>query len=250
MAEAYLGLMFDLGVDINLSKSLVSNQSIGEFAKRLIGYNMEVTPVGAKSLSALLVSEKNLPIVLLDLMGKGFCVTEEYFKSLLESKSLPPVMAKRLPSIGKYLLGPLGVFTESEDLTPFLSESAISSLTDHESVILKDCILRVVNDHLWRERLASQENWTVYSLTKRSMVKEMKDYPGAYGLGSSEEILRLLSNSIYNQKNVHPVMDPQTPLREIIVSYKESLVRISNPYISSDQKLCSEFLSKKFDRYL
>lgn len=42
--------MTDLGVDINLSKSLVSSQGIAEFAKKLIGPDYDFSPLGPKSI--------------------------------------------------------------------------------------------------------------------------------------------------------------------------------------------------------
>jgi len=42
--------MTDLGVDINLSKSLVSKIGIAEFAKKLIGPSHDFSPLGPKSL--------------------------------------------------------------------------------------------------------------------------------------------------------------------------------------------------------
>lgn len=77
VARSYLSLMSDLGVDINLSKSLQSNKGFGEFAKRLVSSQMEVTPAGAKSANSVLYSVKNLPLLLFDLMGKGYPVSFE-----------------------------------------------------------------------------------------------------------------------------------------------------------------------------
>lgn len=42
--------MNDLGVDINLSKSLVSVQGVAEFAKKLIKDGVDYSPLGPKSL--------------------------------------------------------------------------------------------------------------------------------------------------------------------------------------------------------
>jgi hypothetical protein len=55
--------MTDLGVDINLSKSLVSKQGVAEFAKKLIGPNHDYSPLGPKSLFEFIKS----PLYLKDL---------------------------------------------------------------------------------------------------------------------------------------------------------------------------------------
>jgi hypothetical protein len=50
VADSYLLLMDDLGVDINLSKSLVSVDGALEFAKKLYKDNIDLSPLGPKSL--------------------------------------------------------------------------------------------------------------------------------------------------------------------------------------------------------
>jgi hypothetical protein len=60
-----------LGVEINLSKSLVSNIGVMEFAKRLISPEMELTPLGAKNISEVLKNPAYLPSLLIDYIGKG-----------------------------------------------------------------------------------------------------------------------------------------------------------------------------------
>lgn len=73
-----------LGVDINLSKSLVSEHSL-EFAKRLITTEGEVSPVGAKNLLVALKTLKGIPSVLLDLSNKGKVFSEGQILRMLES---------------------------------------------------------------------------------------------------------------------------------------------------------------------
>jgi hypothetical protein len=55
--------MTDLGVDINLSKSLVSKIGVAEFAKKLIGPDHDYSPLGPKSLFEFIKS----PLYLKDL---------------------------------------------------------------------------------------------------------------------------------------------------------------------------------------
>lgn len=71
VAEAYHNIMTEiLGVEINLSKSLVSEHSF-EFAKRLITLKGEVSPLGPRNLLVALKSPYGIPSVLLDLVNKG-----------------------------------------------------------------------------------------------------------------------------------------------------------------------------------
>lgn len=55
--------MEDLGVDINLSKSLISKVGVAEFAKKLIGPDHDYSPLGPKSLFEFIKS----PLYLKDL---------------------------------------------------------------------------------------------------------------------------------------------------------------------------------------
>lgn len=94
VAKSYHHLMTTvLGVEINLSKSLVSTDSF-EFAKRLVTMKGEVSPVGAKNLLVALKSLKGVPSVLLDLVNKGFYLTEDSVNQLY--KSIPTVRKSQL----------------------------------------------------------------------------------------------------------------------------------------------------------
>jgi hypothetical protein len=60
-----------LGVDINMSKSLVSDIGVMEFAKRVADPEGEFTPLGPKNISGVLKNPAMLPSLLLDYIGKG-----------------------------------------------------------------------------------------------------------------------------------------------------------------------------------
>jgi len=97
VAKAYHQLMtVTLGVEINLSKSLISSHSF-EFAKRLITKEGEVSPVGAKNLLVALKSLKGIPSVLQDLINKGFILTEESVDKMY--KLVPTVRKSQLEKI-------------------------------------------------------------------------------------------------------------------------------------------------------
>jgi len=85
VASIYHDLMTRiLGVEINLSKSLVSSDSF-EFAKRLVTVRGEVSPVGAKNLLVGIKTIKGIPSILLDLANKGFNFTEQSLLSMMEN---------------------------------------------------------------------------------------------------------------------------------------------------------------------
>jgi len=97
VARSYHALVTQtLGVEINLSKSLVSKNSF-EFAKRLVTFKGEVSPVGAKNLLVGLKSLKGIPSILLDLVNKGVVLSEESVTNLY--KSVPTVRKSQLESI-------------------------------------------------------------------------------------------------------------------------------------------------------
>lgn len=74
VADAYLVLMDDLGVDINLSKSLTSDVGVLEFAKRLIIESQDVSPIPPKLLVALSHNFKILPTIIRDMIGRGLSI--------------------------------------------------------------------------------------------------------------------------------------------------------------------------------
>jgi len=75
-----------LGVSINLSKSLVSEIGVVEFAKRLLDTANEYTPVGPKNLLQAIRSYNSIPSLFIDIIGKGFvtnsAVVEKRFATL------------------------------------------------------------------------------------------------------------------------------------------------------------------------
>lgn len=60
VSNSYLFIMETLGVDINMSKSLVSTTGSLEFAKRLIIESKDVSPIGPKSISQLINSPRSI----------------------------------------------------------------------------------------------------------------------------------------------------------------------------------------------
>lgn len=73
-----------LGVDINLSKSLVSAQGVMEFAKRLVSPDEEYSPLGAKNIVLALKDRYTLPSIFIDAMGKGEKVGEDQVSELVD----------------------------------------------------------------------------------------------------------------------------------------------------------------------
>jgi hypothetical protein len=65
VASSYLALMSDLGVDINLSKSVVSTTGSLEFAKRTVVEGVDLSPIGPKQLlQSANASSLSLPLIM------------------------------------------------------------------------------------------------------------------------------------------------------------------------------------------
>jgi hypothetical protein len=60
-----------LGVEINLSKSLVSECGVMEFAKRLVSPSTDYSPVGPKNVILSLKAPAHIPTLILDYIKKG-----------------------------------------------------------------------------------------------------------------------------------------------------------------------------------
>lgn len=77
VAGAYLKACNILGVEVNLSKSLVSSNGVCEFAKKLISSDVEYTPVGTGVLIAVWRDLAILPALMVDLRNKSYSIYPE-----------------------------------------------------------------------------------------------------------------------------------------------------------------------------
>lgn len=85
VAKAYLTLCNELGVTINLSKTLESDVGIAEFAKRLVMGETDVSPLPAKLVSVLLQNKAGLPGVLRDMISRGLSIKTEKFVEIAKT---------------------------------------------------------------------------------------------------------------------------------------------------------------------
>jgi len=77
VADSYLAVMTDLGVEINLSKSLESQKGVFEFAKRLVSPQAEYSPIGPKAVLQVLRTYNAIPGLIIDYLGKGYVPATE-----------------------------------------------------------------------------------------------------------------------------------------------------------------------------
>lgn len=71
--------MNHLGVDINLSKSLVSKEGVAEFAKKIISSNVDLSPLGPKSIFEFIKSPLHLKDLIINysLIGEDTLMDKE-----------------------------------------------------------------------------------------------------------------------------------------------------------------------------
>nr|ABU84872.2 RNA-dependent RNA polymerase [Botrytis cinerea mitovirus 1 S] len=88
VADNYLLIMRDLGVEINLSKSLISSTGVVEFAKRWRVGQTDVSPASPALITRLLSNMNYLPVLILDLVNRGVKTIQNSEKLLSLSDSL------------------------------------------------------------------------------------------------------------------------------------------------------------------
>jgi len=87
VAHHYTQIMKGLGVTINMTKSLESDHGVFEYAKRLISPHAEFTPVGAANVLLALRHWYYIPVLFLDLFGKGRQYSIHTIRLLLQTLS-------------------------------------------------------------------------------------------------------------------------------------------------------------------
>jgi hypothetical protein len=85
VANCYLVLMGDLGVDISIHKSLESDLGVFEFGKRLVSPTSEFTPLGAANVLLAVRNWCALPMLFVDLFQKGQQYSIHTVKALIDS---------------------------------------------------------------------------------------------------------------------------------------------------------------------
>jgi hypothetical protein len=142
VANEYLILTKELGLEINLSKSLISQRGVSEFAKRIFRNGIDLSPLPSKLVSTLAKGFKNLPSVLLDMIGRG---------SMPQLTELTKTEVLR-PQILWEIVGPLG-FLDERGLSPLLADNTLTA-KDYREICL--CTCSVVNKLLISEFYSRQ----------------------------------------------------------------------------------------------
>nr|UPW42155.1 MAG: putative RNA dependent RNA polymerase [Guangdong mito-like virus 3] len=249
VAKAYLSLMEDLGVGINLSKSLESNVGLAEFAKRLLDANTDYSAIGPKSVLQVIYDRNKLPTLFLDLKmkedGEGRSPTEieSLFDSFPEELNLKGMKKNLLWSI----IGPFGFIKGG--LAPFLETN---SLSQDDSKSLMDAFDHALN------LLIIQEYYRMKAHNSKAYLEMIKggkgevytddgwvrlDKPSWFdrlpieGLPSTDDIMKQISYKMFDTMRPYLVEWPnyiQSLTYEHMYDYIQSRIQDLENYIPID----------------
>jgi hypothetical protein len=90
VAKSYLTIMQDLGVSINLSKSVVSTTGSMEFAKRLIVKGTDLSPIGPKSIASIIRDPRNSTTFFVDFINREGIANVEMVRDLFKQFGVEP----------------------------------------------------------------------------------------------------------------------------------------------------------------
>nr|UPW42105.1 MAG: putative RNA dependent RNA polymerase [Inner Mongolia sediment mitovirus 2] len=165
VAASYHSLVTEwLGVDINLQKSLESRECF-EFAKRLVTTEGEVTPPGPKNVLLALKSISGIPSLLLDLVNKGWLITEEEADAYLER--VPSVRRKSaLKELLWCVKGPFGFIPTASGL------SSSMRLNSSQLAIELDSLLTSIDDALGEVKY---KHWSTYVEKSHKVLSQISE---------------------------------------------------------------------------
>jgi hypothetical protein len=178
VAEQYQILMKGLGLEINLSKSLISTEGVIEFAKRWFHNDIDLSP-GSPALITRVLSDANyFPTLILDLLNRGINTMVDHEK-FFSSSPLPNINKDKI----KFALIPFGTSDYLKWLIPSLD---INSFSRDDLVVLIKLIDKVFNDF-------------AYKFNFRGSVSDQK----ALNNSPLEKLRTFFVTTLYDDKPVH-----------------------------------------------
>jgi hypothetical protein len=134
-----------LGVEINLSKSLISDKSVMEFAKRLVAKDEEYTPLGANLLLQVARSMRDFMPLFVDSMNKGLHWSSVAVRSLFSGNR-----QEWLDRNHWRVIGPFGITPSESSLLPRLELCKSLEYSDLVTFIT-DCWVAL--EHYYAEKI-------------------------------------------------------------------------------------------------
>lgn len=228
VALNYLVLMRDLGVDINLFKSLESIIGVAEFAKRLIGPLGDMSPISPKLILQTALRPAALTEVIRDMINRGVSIRTSDLHRFI--KALPKKLGE---DFIWNIAGPVG-FLNLLGLSPFLGNK---SLNEVQLQAIAEAVDQVVNSQLIKSHYRGlEEAYKVWAKLENSISQyytEIKTYPS--GMQSVNRYLKsewrhLIAN--FQTVNVN-LPDAPSTLQDVFVGLPST-----------------EFQLKEIDRHL
>lgn len=176
VSDAYLAIMRDLGVEINLLKS--HQGYVGEFAKHWIHPHYgDLSPVGAGSILVAVRNYKLIPAVVLDAVQKGFPYALAIINNLVvdTSRTVRKVSKKTITAMLLLMLGPTGALGATNQLSVETLEAWLSVAT---SGVKRGFIIQAIQNALMQIKIDEDEKLvTQYSREQETFRKLWWRYP-------------------------------------------------------------------------
>jgi hypothetical protein len=182
VSNAYLSIMRDLGVEINLLKS--HQGYVGEFAKHWIHPHYgDLSPVGAGSILVAVRNYKLIPAVVLDAVQKGFPYALAIINNLVvdTSRVVRKTHKKTITAMLLLMLGPTGALGATNQLSVETLEAWLSVAT---SGVKRGFILQAIQNALMQIKLKEDDDLvTQYSREQETFKRLWYRYPlSSWGL--------------------------------------------------------------------
>jgi hypothetical protein len=176
VSKAYLSIMRDLGVEINLLKS--HQGYVGEFAKHWIHPHYgDLSPVGAGSILVSVRNYKLIPSIVLDAVQKGFPYPLAIINNLVigVQRSTRKVNRKTIIAMLLLMLGPTGALGATNQLSVETLEAWLSVAT---SGVKRGFILQAFQNAIMQIKITEDENLvTQYSREQETFRRLWWRYP-------------------------------------------------------------------------
>lgn len=236
VAKAYYALMtVELGVEINLDKSLVSSNTF-EFAKQIIKGDQNLSPIGPRNLLLATKSPLGILSLVVDLLNKGVVLTEEEVTVMFTK--VPGVRNKMTQALKWTVLGPFGLVPTADGLTSQMR------LVNSLSAVRIDSLISSIDDALHRK--AVERHWDVIEKITRTLTRlyvwdPAKDFLDDPWIFAADQVRQLIID-LYQLKLQELSENP--PVRRFIF---DGPLILTNHYRVGWGKEVMEYISKKLE---
>nr|UPW42172.1 MAG: putative RNA dependent RNA polymerase [Jiangsu mito-like virus 11] len=236
VAKSYYALMTDeLGVDINLDKSLVSSNTF-EFAKQIIRGGENLSALGPRNLLLATKTATGVLSLIVDLLNKGVVLEEAEVHEMF--KKVPGVNNNKTNALKWTILGPFGLVPTADGLTSQMR------LVNSLSAVRVDSLISSIDDALHRKDVES--HWKNVEKVSRTLTRlyvwdpaEMfLDDPWVFAANSVRELII----NTYQLKLED--MSENPPIRRFIF---DGPLILTNHYRQGWGKEVMDYISKKLE---